>query len=237
MEDDESLTRGMMFLERHVLVVFPHPDDETLAVGGAIAAHAEAGSPITYACFTLGQMGRNMGKPFFANRETLPKIREKELREACSILGIGDLRLLGFRDKTLEFEDPELLIGTVSELIKELNPSLIITYYPGYCVHPDHEALAEATIEAVRRIPEHARPIVHCQAFSKNHEDILGPRDVLLDTSRVWEVKYRAIKAHKSQTSMWVTRIEQGLQGSPEERQRMIRELSQEGLYTFEVRQ
>lgn len=227
----------MIVLERHVLVVFPHPDDETLAVGGAIAAHAQAGSPVTYACFTLGQMGRNMGNPFFANRETLPKIREKELREACSILGIGDLRLLGFRDKTLEFEDPELLIGKVSELIKELNPSLVITYYPGYCVHPDHEALAEATIEAVRRIPKPDRPVVHCQAFSKNHEEFIGPRDVIMDTSGVWEVKFRAIKAHKTQTAMWVTRIEQGLQGSPEDRERVIQELSREGLYTFVVDQ
>lgn len=222
-------------MERHVLVVFPHPDDETLAVGGAIALHAAAGSPVTYACFTLGQMGRNMGKPFFANRETLPKIREQELREACAILGISDLRMMGFRDKTLEFEDPEKLIGLISDMIAELNPSLIITYYPGYCVHPDHEALAEATMEAVRRLPERDRPKIHCQAFSKGHEEELGPRDVILDTSRVWETWYRAIKAHKSQTGIRVEQMERALSGNEQERQSVIEGLSQEGLYTYAV--
>ncbi len=222
-------------MERHVLVVFPHPDDETLAVGGAIAYHAHAGSPITYACFTLGQMGRNMGKPFFANRETLPVIREQELREASAILGIGDLRLLGFRDKTLEFEDPELLIKVITDLIEELQPSLIISYYPGHSVHPDHEALAAAVVEAVRRLPAAQQPLIHCQAFSKNHAAVLGKRDVILDTSEVWETRYLAIKAHKSQTAIRIGQIESALAGNPEDRERMIHSLSQEGLYSYHV--
>ena len=176
-----------------------------------------------------------MGKPFFANRETLPKIREQELREACAILGISDLRMMGFRDKTLEFEDPEKLIGLISDMIAELNPSLIITYYPGYCVHPDHEALAEATMEAVRRLPERDRPKIHCQAFSKGHEEELGLRDVILDTSSVWETWYRAIKAHKSQTGIRVEQMERALSGNEQERQSVIEGLSQEGLYTYAV--
>ncbi|QSO54539.1 bacillithiol biosynthesis deacetylase BshB2 [Alicyclobacillus curvatus] len=221
-------------MERHVLVLFPHPDDETLAVGGAIAFHAKAGSPVTYACFTLGQMGRNMGKPFFANRETLPVIREQELKEACQALGITDLRMLGFRDKTLEFEDPELLTSIITGLIKELNPSLVITYYPGYCVHPDHEAVALATVEAIRRLPVADRPKLHCQAFSRDHYEALGERDVIMDTRGVWEERYLAIKAHKSQTAMRVAEIEDGLNGDVEERARIIESLSQEGLYSYQ---
>ncbi len=235
MKKVESLTRGGISLERHVLVVFPHPDDETLAVGGAVALHAEAGSPITYACFTLGQMGRNMGKPFFANRETLPNIREKELRDACAVLGIHDLRLLGFRDKTLEFEDPKLLVTTVYDLLLELNPSLVITYYPGYSVHPDHEALAAATIQAVRSLPESERPAVHCQAFSENHLEMLGERDIILDTSSVWEIRYNAIKAHKTQTAIRVEQMEKDLIGDSEARAEVISSMSTEGLYTFPI--
>ncbi|QSO48947.1 bacillithiol biosynthesis deacetylase BshB2 [Alicyclobacillus mengziensis] len=220
-------------MERHVLVLFPHPDDETLAVGGTIAFHAKAGSPVTYACFTLGQMGRNMGKPFFANRESLPTIREQELREACNALGITDLRMLGFRDKTLEFEDPELLIRIITDLIKELNPSLVITYYPGYCVHPDHEAVARATVEAIRRLQPADRPKLYCQAFSRDHFEALGERDIIVDTRGVWEERYLAIKAHKSQTALRVAEIEAGLKGDPEERDRVIEGLSQEGLYSY----
>lgn len=63
--------------ERQVLVIFPHPDDEAFGVSGTIATHIQNGTPVTYACLTLGEMGRNMGNPPFANRETLPDIRKK----------------------------------------------------------------------------------------------------------------------------------------------------------------
>ena len=56
--------------ERHVLVIFPHPDDETFSSAGTIASYIEAGIPVTYACLTLGQMGRNLGNPPFATRES-----------------------------------------------------------------------------------------------------------------------------------------------------------------------
>ena len=69
-----------------------------------------------------------------------------------------DLRLLGLRDKTLEFEDPEVLADKIEAIIHELKPSLVITHYPGHGVHPDHNALGEATVRAVLRIPEAERP-------------------------------------------------------------------------------
>lgn len=222
-------------MERHVLVLFPHPDDETLAVGGAIALLAQAGCPITYACFTLGQMGRNMGKPFFANRESLPTIREKELREACRHLGISDLRLMGFRDKTLEFEDPEHLADVILGLIEELNPSLIITYYPGYCVHPDHEAIAEATIRALRRLPEEKRPTLQCQAFARGFEEALGPQDVVLDTKSVWKQMYEAVKAHRSQTASWSDEMDKTLNSGPDGQAKVIEQFSRRSLYTYKV--
>ena len=49
--------------ERHVLMIFPHPDDETFSSAGTIASYIENGVPVTYACLTLGQMGRNLGNP------------------------------------------------------------------------------------------------------------------------------------------------------------------------------
>lgn len=127
-------------MERHVLVVFPHPDDEAFAAGGTIRLLTDQGVPVTYACGTLGQMGRNMGKNVFANRETIPNIREKELKDACEAMGIQDLRMLGFHDKTLEFEDVDFVADKIEAIIQEVNPSRIITFYPEHGVHPDHDA-------------------------------------------------------------------------------------------------
>ncbi|GAE24487.1 LmbE family protein [Halalkalibacter wakoensis JCM 9140] len=194
--------------ERQILVIFPHPDDETFGVAGTIAMHVANGTPVTYACLTLGEMGRNLGNPPFATRESLPTIRKKELIKAAEAMGIDDLRMLGFRDKTLEFEDDEQMVQMMEQLIKEVNPSLLITFYPGYSVHPDHEATARAVIEAVQRLKESERSTVHCVAFSNNHEQEIGPADVINDISSFAEQKKAAMRAHLSQTEWLLKDLE-----------------------------
>lgn len=200
-----------MEIERHVLVVFPHPDDEAFGVSGTIATHVKNGTPVTYACLTLGEMGRNMGNPPFTNRENLPKIRKEELKDAARILGIEDLRLLGFRDKTIEFESDEMLTNTMSALITDVNPSLIITFYPGYSVHPDHDATGAAVLRAVEKMPAAARPTLHCVAFSNNCVDEIGEPDIINDISHVTETKLAAIAAHRSQTEQMFIGMEEKL--------------------------
>jgi len=198
--------------ERSVLVVFPHPDDEAFGVSGTIATHVKNGTPVTYACLTLGEMGRNMGNPPFTNRENLPKIRKEELKEAASVLGIQDLRMLGFRDKTIEFEDEEKLANQMLALIEEVNPSLIITFYPGYSVHPDHDATGAAVIRAVEKMPSDVRPTLHCVAFSNNCVDEIGEPDILNDISPVTKTKLAAIQAHRSQTEQMFIGMEEKMQ-------------------------
>ncbi|TGE33292.1 bacillithiol biosynthesis deacetylase BshB2 [Desulfosporosinus sp. Sb-LF] len=194
-------------MEQHVLVIFPHPDDETFGCGGTIALFAKSGVPVTYVCATLGQMGRNMGKPFFATRESLPKIREAELAEACEAIGIQRVIKLGLRDKTIEFEDPDLLCDRIERTLREIRPTLVLTHYPGYAVHPDHNALGEVTIRAISRLSVHERPIVYAHAFARDCEGVLGPPDIVNDISSVSELKLAAVQAHRSQSQMFLARI------------------------------
>lgn len=184
---------------KRVLVVFPHPDDEAFAAAGTLAKYIDSGAGVTYACLTLGEMGRNMGIPPFANRVTLPEIRKEELIASCRAIGIQDLRMLGFHDKMIEFEDPQLLDNTLLALLEELTPSLVITFYPGYSVHPDHDATGAAVIRAVGRLPAAQRPIVHCIAFSSNHEQMIGPADVNVDVTAFLAKKMASIQSHRSQ--------------------------------------
>ncbi len=204
-------------MEKQVLVVFPHPDDEAFGVSGSIALHIENGTPVTYMCLTLGEMGRNMGNPPFANRESLPEVRKMELQEACKALGLEDLRMMGLRDKTIEFEDPEWLANEITKAIDELNPSLIITFYPGYSVHPDHEACGEAVIQAVKQMPASKRPKVECVAFSNDCVEKLGEPDVIRDVSNVQDKKIATIEAHKSQTAGLMAGMKKRLQANEEE--------------------
>lgn len=198
--------------ESHVVIVYPHPDDESFGAAGCIYKFRNEGVPVTYLCGTLGEMGRNMGTPQFANRETLPKIRKQELKEACEFLDI-DYRLLGFRDKTIEFEHSDEAVQRVKEQLEAIKPSLVITHYPEHGVHPDHNALGEATIEAVRQMDKATRPTVWASAITNGFEKVLGNPDVVIPVEEHFDFKMEAILKHKSQAEGMLKR----LQEQPEE--------------------
>lgn len=193
----------MLEKERHVLIILPHPDDEAFGISGSIAAYRKMDVPVTYACLTLGEMGRNLGDPPVATRETLRDIRKVELLQSCEAMGLTDLRMLGFRDKTVEFEDDEKMVQLVTDLIEETNPSLVISFYPGYSVHPDHEASARAVVRAIRRIDEQERPKLYAVAFANNTEEDLGEPNIIHDVEETIENKLNALRAHISQT-IWM---------------------------------
>ena len=128
-----------------VLAVFAHPDDETFICGGTLARLALGGARITLVTATLGEMGRRLGQPAYATRETLPFLREKELREACDALGITDLRLLGLRDKTVDYRDPGELAGRIRAVMEDVRPDVVITFHEAIGGHFDHCAVGRAT--------------------------------------------------------------------------------------------
>lgn len=220
-------------MEQHVLVVFPHPDDETFGCGGTLANFAKSGIPVTYVCATLGEMGRNMGKPFFATRESLPTIRAAELDEACAAIGIQHLIKLGLRDKMIEFEDPEILTDRIEWILREVQPSLVLTHYPGYAVHPDHNALGDVTIRAISRLSAAERPVVYAHAFARGSQKALGPADIVNDISAMSEVKLAAIRAHKSQSQAILARIENGKLKQPSQDNAFIHMLERESFWTY----
>lgn len=222
-------------MEKHVAVVLPHPDDETFGCAGTIALYRAQGVPVTVICGTLGQMGRNMGKPFFATRESLPAVREKELREACKVLDVTDLRLLGLRDKTIEFEDREALADRIAAILTEIGATLVITHYPGHGVHPDHDALGAATVRAVEKMAAQSRPRLRCMAITRNRVEALGEATEKVDISSVSETKLNAIRAHRSQSEAMLANMDKEYADNPYGREQLERFFKHELFWEYRV--
>jgi len=217
--------------ESHVVIIFPHPDDESFGTAGVIKKFREEGVPVTYLCGTLGEMGRNMGTPPFANRETLQKIREVELEEACEFLDI-DFQVLGYRDKTIEFEKKSNVANHVKEILEEIKPSLVITHYPGHGVHPDHNALGDATIEAVGMMDAAIRPVVWAAGITHYAVDVLGEPDVVRPVED-FEHKIQAILKHKSQAEGMLKKLQGDEDELNEYLQGLQNRLGKERFYTW----
>ena len=152
-----------------LLAIFAHPDDETFGVGGVMAHYADRGVPVTMICATRGEVGE-IAPGTGATPETLGQYREQELRDACVILGVTDVRFLPFRDSgmdgTPENEDPRSLVQADAEAvieplvraIRELQPALVVTWdASGGYGHPDHIAVHRHATEAFRAAADASR--------------------------------------------------------------------------------
>jgi GlcNAc-PI de-N-acetylase len=65
-----------------VLLISPHPDDETLGAGGYLAAQAKRGCPVTVVAVTDGEHA-------YTNYPGLGEVRVKEQEQALQILCDG----------------------------------------------------------------------------------------------------------------------------------------------------
>lgn len=189
-------------MSERVLVVFPHPDDEAFSSSGTIAKLIAEGASVTYACLTLGEMGRNLGVPLIANRVTLPSIRKQELIKAAEAIGIQDLRCLGYLDKTIEFEPYEKIDAEIAAIMNEVKPHKVITFLPGYSVHPDHNATGASVVRVIANMVEDARPDVWCVGFAHNTIEDCGEPDIEVNIEPYLYQKYQSLAAHATQVNV-----------------------------------
>lgn len=189
---------------KNIVVFFPHPDDESI-VGGTIIKHIQQGAEVTYVCLTLGHMGRNVGSEPYANRVTLPLIRGQELQAASDILGIHDLQKWGMHDKMVEFEDPTYWVPKIQHFLREKKADLVMTFYPGFSVHPDHDATGELVVQAVKGMLKEERPVLRLAAvIRESAAGSLGEPDIVTDVADVIEQKIRSLMEHKTQFQLMI---------------------------------
>jgi len=199
-------------MSRKLLAVFAHPDDESFICGGTLAKYASEGVDITLVSATRGEMGRRMGNPPYVTRETMPIVRERELREACEALGVNRLIFFDIRDKTVEFIDPELLIARITTLIDEIKPDVILTFHETLGGHPDHCAIGKATTIAHERTKERSGAELFFITFSDKlaNAERFGytyPNPIVrVDISKHHKAKLASFRAHRCQTEIdpWV---------------------------------
>lgn len=197
---------------RKLLAVFAHPDDESFICGGTLAKYASEGVEITLVSATRGEMGRRMGNPPYVTRESMPIVREQELREACEALGVRDLIFFDIRDKTVEFVDQEALIAQIAALIEDVRPDVVLTFHELLGGHPDHCAIGRATTIAHERTKEKSGAELFFITFSDRMPDAdrygyaYKNPIVRVDVSKHNRAKLAAFRAHRCQSEIngWV---------------------------------
>jgi LmbE family N-acetylglucosaminyl deacetylase len=126
-----------------ILSLSPHPDDDVIAVGGALAAHIESGGEVISVILTDGTKGTDDAS---GNKE-LRRIRMDEAKLAADILRITDLRFWNQPDGSLK---PTLeLSNRLAELIHFFKPEFIYLPFP-IDYHFDHLAAVHLLAKSQR---------------------------------------------------------------------------------------
>jgi LmbE family N-acetylglucosaminyl deacetylase len=144
-----------------ILWVLAHPDDESFGNAGTMLLAHDAGLTTGLVCATRGEVGE-IRDPRLATSDTLPAVREHELRRAMQRAKLVELRLLPYRDSgmagTDDNNDPRSLaqapfieaVAHVVGHIRDLRPRVVVTFGPdGVYGHPDHVRIGEITDAAV----------------------------------------------------------------------------------------
>ena len=173
---------------KKILVVSPHPDDESLGCGGTLRKHVVEGDKVHIIFLTSGEKGGH-GKPL---HETA-KIREQEAKEAARILGISQVEF--WREPDSKFRVSERTIKKLQVKLKEWKPEVIYVTHDKE-MHPEHRAAARLV---QRSLSNGLARVIRPQVFMFEVWTPLQRMDHIVDISEYIEKKRKAIQAHKSQ--------------------------------------
>jgi LmbE family N-acetylglucosaminyl deacetylase len=186
-----------------IVILSPHPDDETLGAGGLIAAAHAVGQTVDVIVVTDGSGSHPRSKQYPSQK--LVELRYSEVHRAGLALGLQPDRVtfLGLPD-TMAPKSGLRFDGAVREtlnVIRRSGASALFVTWEGD-PHCDHEASAEMA-KTVRRMSPGlklwAYPIWgwHLEADAETRQP--PPKAVRIDISPYHDRKLQAIAAHASQ--------------------------------------
>jgi len=152
-------------MNKTLLAVLAHPDDETFGMGGTLALYTRRGVTVDLICATRGEVGE-IDPEFQETFKSAACLRTQELRCAAEVLGVNKLHFMNYRDsgmpgseandhpKALVAQPVEQVARQIAHLIRQVQPEVVLTFDPiGGYRHPDHIAIQQATVQAFEIAP------------------------------------------------------------------------------------
>jgi LmbE family N-acetylglucosaminyl deacetylase len=138
---------------QRVLAVAPHPDDEAIGCGGALARHRACGDQVCIAYITDGRRSRALG----LGPAEMAVRRRAEASESAAALGVGRVEWLGLAEG--EWTD-EQFQASLRALLRQFAPQIV--YAPSRVdFHPEHARVACALALALADAPAETRVRVY----------------------------------------------------------------------------
>ena len=171
----------------NVLVVAPHPDDESIGCGGAICLHRERGDRVSVVFLTSGELGL----PHLPRADAW-RIREREAKAAARILDLQSLSFLRCPDWVLGERLAEAAAALRPVLEREAPGVIYVPHALEW--HPDHRVALEVVRSALSRSSSESVELRSYEVWTP-----LSDFDEVLDVTAVLPRKLRAVRRYRSQ--------------------------------------
>ncbi|GAA0787495.1 PIG-L deacetylase family protein [Roseibium denhamense] len=125
-----------------VLVVAPHPDDETLGAGGFLLRARAEGHPIHWLIVTT--ITTDDGWP-----EEKVARREREITEVTDAFGFEKVHRLSFPAANLDQVKTSELVQSIGAVVRGVAPATLLLPHRGDA-HSDHRVVHDASIACVK---------------------------------------------------------------------------------------
>lgn len=180
-----------------VLVISPHPDDETLGCGGTILKHKDTGDKIYWLIITNIYIKNGWDK-------NIVEERQKEIETVAEMYGFEKIFNLNYPAAKLDIIPLQEIINSISKVILEVEPEIV--FLPNRSdVHTDHQITFKAAYSCTKnfRYP-FIKKILMYETLSETEfapalpENTFIP-NVFVDITKYFEKKLEIFKIYKSE--------------------------------------
>ena len=127
---------------KNILVIAPHPDDETLGCGGTLLRHINEGDRVYWLIGTTIKEENG----FSSDRVNS---RKKEIKKVSDMYGFAGYKQLDLNTTELDQVPRNILIQEISEYVNEVKPNTIYLPYRND-VHSDHAQIFDASVTCTK---------------------------------------------------------------------------------------
>ena len=183
---------------KRVMIVAPHPDDETLGVGGTIAKYSAQGADI-FVLIVSGHL-----PPLYSRKDYDKTVHEAQ--SAFKLLGVSQSEFLEIPATMINSKPLHKVNGRISKIINDFKPHIVFCPYPDR--HIDHRLIFDSVMVATRPvgIGRDIEILAAYETLSETHwnaphiESNFTPNWVVDITEQI-DNKLDALSCYKSQIS------------------------------------
>ncbi len=185
----------MKVLYNKIVIVAPHPDDETIAMGATIKRLVDSGAKVSI-LIVSGHM-----PPLYSTE--IFETTKKESEKVFKYLGVKDYEFLNIPATKLNEVPVSDLNEKITRFVKKRNPDAVFLPFPDR--HIDHRIIFDSGIVSTRPNSKNSpKAVLLYETLSETHWNVPGVEanfspDFFIRVDKEMKYKLKVLKFYKSQ--------------------------------------